>query len=605
VNAFVNSHLRSGKRVWVSIRARPELEQNANVTLMPTCVTFTGDEGWKEEETFFFDRVFDGSATQCQVWSSLQPQLMRCMLRREHACLFAYGQTGSGKTHTMFGNPDVANEEGIAFRAIQNVQTLLMREVTASGCPMPTVEFSFLEVYNEKVHDLLDHQRLCQLSEERVMLKAGDKTHAPTYSSDSYVVPNVKRVSCDIDDLVEQVGLLLQEGAASRMVGKTVFNPRSSRSHAIATLHINWQEHPAATPATSSTPASSRPASRLSMRSASESRLHAEEDIESSRSLPSEVAENGTASIPKQSISRHAAETRLYLVDLAGSERAGQYALSADQLKEGVNINQSLSTLGRVVGSLARGKGDHVPYRDSVLTWLLSDAITGRNARAFMVAAVQPKHPAETLSTLRYAHAYSTLQSDLSTRIPKLKAQVRQLQQRRESLVHQFDSLCLSYNMNSRGQTWDRSTLEEKHVKVRRSAKELFAGHPYLRWTESHDGKLQINAMGIVRDVCSVPPAREQNDVPDGRRRIFEEVAEGAHYGNVVKLIYEGRHGFPATQLWYPEGALENIRPPEEMVRLLSESETAGASLAAKQKQLRDLEMQFREQRQHGYGSGQ
>merc|ERR1712050_275583 len=99
-------------------------------------------------------------------------------------------------------------------------------------------------------------------------------------------------------------------------------------------------------------------------------------------------------------------------VDLAGSERAGQYALSAEQLEQGCNINKRLSTMARVIKVLTSGASEHVPYRDSTLTWLLSDAITGRNARAFMVAAVQAQHPAETLSTLRYAQAYSSLQSD-------------------------------------------------------------------------------------------------------------------------------------------------------------------------------------------------
>eukprot|EP00438_Fugacium_kawagutii_P021809 Skav230859 [mRNA] locus=scaffold1335:61315:66791:- [translate_table: standard] len=111
------------------------------------------------------------------------------------------------------------------------------------------------------------------------------------------------------------------------MVGQTVFNPRSSRSHAVATIHICWND----------------------------------------------AAKKGQGN-----------ETRLYIVDLAGSERSGQYATSTEQLREGAHINLSLSTLGRVVSALSRGHGDHVPHRDSALTWLLTDAITGHQARAFM-----------------------------------------------------------------------------------------------------------------------------------------------------------------------------------------------------------------------------
>merc|ERR1712187_750995 len=79
---------------------------------------------------------------------------------------------------------------------------------------------------------------------------------------------------------------------------------------------------------------------------------------------------------------------------------------------QGCNINKSLSTMARVIKVLTSGAAEHVPYRDSTLTWLLSDAITGAKARAFMIATVHPAHPAETLSTLRYAQQYSSLKSN-------------------------------------------------------------------------------------------------------------------------------------------------------------------------------------------------
>ena len=71
--------------------------------------------------------------------------------------MMAYGQTGSGKTHTMFGAPGVQDGEGVAFRALRSVARLLR------GSPEGTasVEFSFLEVYNEKVYDLLSITEPC------------------------------------------------------------------------------------------------------------------------------------------------------------------------------------------------------------------------------------------------------------------------------------------------------------------------------------------------------------------------------------------------------------------------------------------------------------
>lgn len=103
---------------------------------------------------------------------------------------------------------------------------------------------------------------------------------------------------------------------------------------------------------------------------------------------------------------------RMRLVDLAGSERAKATEATGQRLAEGGKINKSLSTLGRVIKALAdprrangggrRGTKDVVPYRDSVLTWLLKDSLGG-NSKTAMVACISPSDYDETLSTLRYA----------------------------------------------------------------------------------------------------------------------------------------------------------------------------------------------------------
>ena len=107
--------------------------------------------------------------------------------------------------------------------------------------------------------------------------------------------------------------------------------------------------------------------------------------------------------------------SKISLVDLAGSERANSTGASGTRLKEGANINQSLTTLGKVISALAeapadsssstrRRKKEFVPYRDSVLTWLLKESLGG-NSKTAMIAAVSPAdiNYEETLSTLRYA----------------------------------------------------------------------------------------------------------------------------------------------------------------------------------------------------------
>lgn len=103
--------------------------------------------------------------------------------------------------------------------------------------------------------------------------------------------------------------------------------------------------------------------------------------------------------------------SRISLVDLAGSERAAKTGAVGERLKEGSNINKSLTTLGLVISKLAEGSSgsakegkSFIPYRDSVLTWLLKDNLGG-NSRTIMIATVSPSpdNYEETLSTLRYA----------------------------------------------------------------------------------------------------------------------------------------------------------------------------------------------------------
>ena len=94
---------------------------------------------------------------------------------------------------------------------------------------------------------------------------------------------------------------------------------------------------------------------------------------------------------------------KLHLVDLAGSESAKATGISGKRLRESMNINQSLLTLGRVINAL-RSKQSRIPYRDSKLTRLLKEALGGRS-KTCIIATLSPSVLCvdETLSTLNYA----------------------------------------------------------------------------------------------------------------------------------------------------------------------------------------------------------
>ena len=94
---------------------------------------------------------------------------------------------------------------------------------------------------------------------------------------------------------------------------------------------------------------------------------------------------------------------------MAGSEKAGATGATGDRLKEGAQINLSLTMLGQCISVLAekaggKKKNEVVPYRNSSLTRILQNALGG-NSKTIMICAISPAflNYEETLSTLRYA----------------------------------------------------------------------------------------------------------------------------------------------------------------------------------------------------------
>ncbi|XP_037305977.2 kinesin-like protein KIF13B isoform X3 [Pungitius pungitius] len=274
-------------------------------------------------------------AGQEVVFQCLGESLLNNAFQGYNACIFAYGQTGSGKSYTMMGSVD---QPGLIPRLCSALFERTQKEQREEESF--TVEVSYMEIYNEKVRDLLDPKggrQTLRVREHKVL--------GPYVDGLSRLA-----VACYKD-----IESLMSEGNKSRTVAATNMNEESSRSHGVFNIILT----------------------------------HTLKDLHS-----------GTSG---EKVSR------LSLVDLAGSERAAKTGAAGERLKEGSNINKSLTTLGLVISALAeqgtaKNKNKFVPYRDSVLTWLLKDCLGG-NSRTAMVATVSPAadNYEETLSTLRYA----------------------------------------------------------------------------------------------------------------------------------------------------------------------------------------------------------
>uniref|UniRef100_A0A8C7IQA7 Kinesin family member 13A n=1 Tax=Oncorhynchus kisutch TaxID=8019 RepID=A0A8C7IQA7_ONCKI len=273
-------------------------------------------------------------AGQEVVFQCLGEGILENAFQGYNACIFAYGQTGSGKSFSMMGNKKAP---GLIPRLCCSLFERIGRE--DSQVLSFKVEVSYMEIYNEKVRDLLDPKG------SRQSLKVREHKVLGPY------VDGLSQTDGEMD-----IEVLMSEGNKSRTVAATNMNEESSRSHAVFSIIVTQTLY----------------------------------DLKSG---------NSGEKVSKMS-----------LVDLAGSERVSKTGAAGERLKEGSNINRSLTTLGCVISALADqsagkgGKNKFVPYRDSVLTWLLKDNLGG-NSKTCMIATVSPAadNYEETLSTLRYA----------------------------------------------------------------------------------------------------------------------------------------------------------------------------------------------------------
>lgn len=300
-----------------------------------------------EDKKFTFDNSFwshdmDDThyAHQEDVYNSLGEEFLDHNFEGYHTCIFAYGQTGSGKSYTMMGTPD---QPGLIPRTCEDLFERIDAAQNEDANIAYNVRVSYFEVYNEHVRDLLVP---VVPSKAANYLKIRESPTEGPYVKDLTEVP-VR----NIDEILRY----MKNGDASRTTASTKMNDTSSRSHAVFTIMLKQIHH----------------------------------DMETD-----ETTERSS---------------RIRLVDLAGSERAKATEATGARLREGSNINKSLTTLGRVIAALADPKQlrsgkrkDVVPYRDSILTWLLKDSLGG-NSKTAMIACIAPSDYEETLSTLRYA----------------------------------------------------------------------------------------------------------------------------------------------------------------------------------------------------------
>ncbi|KAH7569065.1 hypothetical protein JRO89_XS06G0097000 [Xanthoceras sorbifolium] len=258
-----------------------------------------------------------------------------------NVCIFAYGQTGSGKTYTMMGRPEAPEQKGLIPRSLEQIfQT--SQALSAQGWKYK-MQASMLEIYNETIRDLLSVNQ--SSGSDSIRTENGVPGKQYTIKHDANGNTYVSDLTIVDVCSIKEISLLLRQAAQSRSVGKTQMNEQSSRSHFVFTLRISG-------------------------------------------------VNEGT----EQQV-----QGVLNLIDLAGSERLSKSGATGERLKETQAINKSLSSLSDVIFALAK-KEDHVPFRNSKLTYLLQPCLGG-DSKTLMVVniAPNPSSVGESLCSLRFA----------------------------------------------------------------------------------------------------------------------------------------------------------------------------------------------------------
>jgi kinesin family protein C2/C3 len=244
---------------------------------------------------FRFDAVCGPDSSQDEVFAQARP-LIDAALGGASACVLAYGQTGSGKTYTMAGTPSAP---GVVPRALER----LYEAIDASPSTEWHVTITFVELYNDGWRDLLapssqPNQRLLPAQAEAVR-REQSAIHLREVKSHVRGAPPAWRLEGSATfrtpvSSLAQLQELVAYGHRARAVGETRYNERSSRSHAVLSIHID------------------------------------------SKPLGATVVRTG----------------KLLLVDLAGSERLKKTESQGVRLREALHINTSLTALGKVIMSL-------------------------------------------------------------------------------------------------------------------------------------------------------------------------------------------------------------------------------------------------------------
>ena len=330
--------LQGNIRVYCRVRPINEREKVEGDEAVVDCTTETSltiaDRAAATNKSYEFDRVFDPHSSQEDVYRDVAP-FVQSAVDGYSVCVFAYGQTGSGKSYTMEGP---AQDRGVNYRALSELFALTRVDehrgsafspyntaAPATAAADAVPPNHFFYLISVSIVEIYNEQ-IVDLLVKRRDQRPLDIKQSP--NNDGVYIPDLTETAVSS---VADVHRLLQDIAyPNRHVSATGMNEHSSRSHCLLFVRVSGSNY---------------------------------------------ATEEKTFG-------------RLVLIDLAGSERLTRSGVSGQGVKEAQCINQSLSALGNCLNALQL-KAAHIPYRNSKLTYLLSDCLGG-SSKCLMFCQLSP-----------------------------------------------------------------------------------------------------------------------------------------------------------------------------------------------------------------------
>ncbi|XP_066582753.1 kinesin-like protein KIF14 isoform X3 [Prorops nasuta] len=514
----------------VGIRIRPLNLKELNDPTITSVTKVDGQNITVEYDsvrhTFVYDHCFTSyannsttdHATQETVFKTMVSPLVTNAFEGYNVCLFAYGQTGSGKSYSMMGlEPSQIDlevnetEAGIIPRFCKEIFTKI------SNTPLveSTVEISYFEIYNEKIHDLLANTNV---GVKRAPLKVREH---PVFG------PYIVDLSQHSVQSYKDLQTWLKVGNSQRATAATGMNEKSSRSHSIFSI-ILTRARKDATSKSKSTDQSWR--------------------------------------------------SKINLVDLAGSERLSQTCASGDRLKEGVSINKSLLILGKVIASLAEStnnrKRGFVPYRESVLTWLLKESLGG-NSKTAMLGTISPAsiHLEETLATLRYACQARAIINRVRINEDPHEKLIRTIENKNGQLI---------LSPESNADTYVNGQAVMGKVVLKHGDRLVIGGNHYFKVSNPYDNpeSIQVTAKPMDfefahQEILKIQEEKLKGELEESKRKAIIELENAKREVEMQlgsqKSIYERKIEMLGSTLEEQKLALEEINRKKQELELEKE----------------------------------